>query len=141
MKVKDVMTRTVACVRPKDSIAMAAEMMRDLDIGVLPVWGDNDCLLGIVTDRDITVRATAASGDPVVTWVRDIMTPCIVHCSVDQDVTEAARLMQEHQVRRLIVLDEDRRLAGIVSLGDVALDTGDRKLAGETLQAISLPGV
>lgn len=141
MKVKDVMTRTVACVRPKDSIAVAAEMMRDLDIGVLPVWGDDDCLLGMVTDRDITVRATAAAGDPQVTWVRDIMTPTVVHCSVEQEVADAAQLMQEHQIRRLIVLDHDRRLAGILSLGDVALDTGDRRLTGETLEAISTPQI
>lgn len=141
MKVKDVMTRTVACVRPKDSIAVAAEMMRDLDIGVLPVWGDDDCLLGMVTDRDITVRATAAAGDPQVTWVRDIMTPTVVHCSVEQEVADAVQLMQEHQIRRLIVLDHDRRLAGILSLGDVALDTGDRRLTGETLEAISTPQI
>ncbi len=139
MKVKDVMTRTVACVRPKDSIAVAAEMMRDLDIGVLPVWSDNDCLLGMITDRDITVRATASAGDPDITWVRDVMTPSVVHCSLEQDVSEAAQLMRDHQVRRLIVLDSDCRRAGIVSLGDVAVDTHDRRLTGETLEAISAP--
>src|SRR5687767_8632105 len=98
MQVKDVMTQGVECVKPGDSLAYAARRMRDLNVGSLPVCGDNDRLAGMVTDRDITVRATAGDRDPGGTSVADAMTPAIVYCFEDQDVTEAARLMEEKQI-------------------------------------------
>jgi CBS domain-containing protein len=113
--------------------------MKDLDMGPLPVCGDNDRLVGMVTDRDITVRAVAEARDPRTTTVQDVMTPDVVYCFEDQDVREAAKLMQEHQVRRLVVLTRDKRLAGIVSLGDLAVETGDERLAGKTVEQVSLP--
>jgi CBS-domain-containing membrane protein len=107
-------------------------------VGPLPVC-EGDHLVGIITDRDITVRATAEALPPQLGQVRDVMTPDVVYCFEDQDVQEAARLMQEHQVRRLVVLNRDKRLAGIVSLGDLGVGTGDEKLAGETLGQVSEP--
>jgi CBS domain-containing protein len=139
MQVKEVMTHGVQCIRPDDMIVAAAQQMKDLDVGALPVCGDNDRLVGMITDRDITVRATADCCDPGDTYVRDVMSPNIVYVFDDQDVTEAARLMKENQVRRLIVLNRNKRLAGIVSLGDLAVDSGDDELAGATLEAISEP--
>ncbi len=139
MLVTNVMTRGAECVRPTDSLQVAAQKMRNLDVGPLPVCGDNDRLVGMITDRDITVRAVAQACDPRTTTVRDVMTPDVVYCFEDQDIQEAARLMQERQVRRLVVLNRDKRLVGIVSLGDLAVETGDEKLAGKALEEVSLP--
>jgi CBS domain-containing protein len=139
MKVKDVMTKGAECVRPANSLVEAAQKMKNLDVGPLPVCGDNDRLVGMITDRDITVRAVAEACDPRTTTVKDVMTPDVVYCFEDQDVEEAARLMKEHQIRRLVVLNRDKRLVGIVSLGDLAVETGDEKLAGETLEQVSEP--
>ena len=139
MQVNEVMTRGVACVRPNDTIAAAAQKMKDLDVGVLPVCGDHDRLVGMITDRDITTRATAGCCDPGGTCVRDAMTPHIVYVFEDQDVKEAARLMEENQIRRLVVLNRDLRLVGIISLGDLAVKTRDEGLSGETLEQVSEP--
>jgi CBS domain-containing protein len=139
MQVKEIMTPGVECTHPSAKLRAAAEMMRDLDIGPLPVCGEDDRLAGIITDRDIAVRAVAEGRDPEKTLVRDVMTPKIVYCFEDQDVAEAARLMEEKQIRRLVVLNHDKRLVGILSLGDLAVDTGDEQLAGHTLEAISEP--
>ena len=138
MKVRDVMTTAVEKVSPSGSLQDAAERMKDLDVGLLPVC-ENDRLVGMITDRDITVRSTADCCDPQTTTVKDVMTPDVVYCFEDQDVREAARLMQEQQVRRLVVLNRDKRLVGIVSLGDLAVETGDENLAGKTLEQVSLP--
>jgi CBS domain-containing protein len=139
MRVKDVMTHGAECVCPTNSLQEAAQKMKNLDVGPLPVCGDNDRLVGMLTDRDITVRAVAEGRDPRATTVQDVMTPDVVYCFEDQDVQDAARLMKEHQVRRLVVLNRDKRLVGIVSLGDLAVETGDEKLAGKTLEEVSLP--
>ncbi len=139
MLVTNVMTRGAECIRPTDSLQEAAQKMRNLDVGPLPVCGDNDRLVGMITDRDITVRAVAEACDPRTTTVQEIMTPEVVFCYDDQDVQEAARLMKENQVRRLVVLNRDKRLVGVVSLGDLAVETGDEKLAGKTLEEVSLP--
>lgn len=141
MRIENAMTRGVECVRPDDSICQAAQRMAELDVGALPVCGPNDKLVGMITDRDITIRATAGSRDPDSTPVRDIMTPKVVCCFADQDITEAARLMEERQVRRLAVLDNDNRLVGILSLGDVAVRVHDDRLSGEALEKISEPAM
>jgi CBS domain-containing protein len=140
MQVQDVMTRTVETVNRNDSLQEAAERMKDLDVGLLPV-GENDRLVGMITDRDIPVRLTAEVSDPRTATVQDVMTPGVVYCFADQDVQEAARLMQAYQIRRLVVLDQNKRLAGIVSLGDLAVDTGDEQLAGATLEKVSEPSL
>jgi len=139
MKVNEVMTRKVECVRPADTLQQAARKMRDLDVGPLPVCGENDRLAGMITDRDITVRAVAEGWDPAGKHVSDVMTEEVVYCFEDQDVQEAARLMQEREIRRLVVLNRDKRLVGIVSLGDLAVETGNKQLAGNTLEAVSEP--
>jgi predicted transcriptional regulator len=93
----------------------------------------------MLTDRDIVIRAVADGRDPMTTTVAEAMTAQVVHCREDQDVREAARMMEQHQVRRLLVVDHEGRMVGIVSLGDIALTTGDDQLAGETLERVSEP--
>lgn len=136
MRLEQVMTRNVEVIRPDATIEEAAQWMREFDIGILPVR-DGDHLLGTLTDRDITVRATAAGLDPRTTPVYDVMTPDVVYGYIDQDVEEAARMMENAQVRRLLVLDRDRRLAGIVSLDDLAARAGAATLSGAVLKTVS----
>jgi CBS domain-containing protein len=138
MQVQEVMTRGAECVTPRSSLQEAARMMRDFDVGALPVYR-NDLLVGMVTDRDITVRAIAEGCDARTTTVKEAMTPDIVFCYEDQDVEEAALQMKANQVRRLVVLSRDKRLVGIVSLGDLAVETGNERLAGTTLERVSEP--
>ena len=138
MKVKEVMTPGVECTRPESTLQQAAERMKALDVGPLPVC-ENDRLVGMLTDRDITIRATAEGWNPKAAPVRDAMTREVITCFEDQDVREAARLMKEKQIRRLPVLNRAKRLVGIVSLGDLAVETADDRLAGETLHQISMP--
>jgi CBS domain-containing protein len=132
------MTRGVQCIGPNATLQEAAARMKSLDVGPLPVC-DNDRLVGMITDRDITVRATAEGDAPTDIRVRDVMTPEVVYCFEDALVEDAALLMQQRQVRRLLVLNRDKRLVGIVSLGDLAVETGDEELAGVTLEAVSEP--
>jgi CBS domain-containing protein len=139
MQLKEFINYRVETVRPDDTLQYAAEKMRELDVGSMPVCEDQH-LVGILTDRDITIRATAKGQDPKETAVREVMTPDVLYCFENQDVEEAARIMQENQVRRLFVLNEDEELIGITSLGELATVTGDRNLAGETLRRISEPG-
>ena len=138
MQVKNVMTRGVECVSPDATLQEAARKMRDLDVGPLPVC-DNDRLAGMLTDRDITVRAVAEGRDPRAAKVRDAMSAGIDYCFEEDDVEQAARLMRERQVRRLAVLNRDKRLVGILSLGDLAVETGGDEVAGKTLERVSQP--
>jgi CBS domain-containing protein len=138
MLIKDVMTRGVECVGPDDTIQAAARKMRDLDVGPVPVC-DKDRLAGMLTDRDIAVRAVAEGRDANACKVRDVMTEDVVYCFDDQPVEEAERGMKEKQIRRLLVLNRDKRLVGIVSLGDLAVRTGDRQQSGEVLHEVSEP--
>ena len=138
MRVSEVMTQGVECIGPDATLQEAAAKMKSLDVGPLPVC-DNDRLVGMVTDRDITVRATAEGDAPTGVRVRDIMTPEVIYCFEDELVEDAARLMAEKQVRRLVVLNRDKRMVGIVSLGDLAVKTGDEQLAGRALEDISEP--
>ena len=137
MQLRDVMTRDVEVVHPDATVEEAAEKMEALNVGPLPVC-DGRRLVGMITDRDITVRAVAAGVGPGEARVRDVMTPEVAYAFEDQDVREAERIMQERQIRRLPILDRDKRLVGIVSLGDLAVDT-DAAGAGETLERISEP--
>jgi CBS domain-containing protein len=135
MQIKDSMTHNSEVVRPDELLQEVAEKMEVLEVGALPVC-DGDQLIGLLTDRDITVRATAAGCDPAMTQVCDVMSTNLVYCFEDQDVTEAAKLVEVQQVRRLPVLNRHHRLVGIVSLDDLATG-GDVKLAGETLKEVS----
>lgn len=138
MQLKDVMTRDVEIVETDMTLQDAASRMDELDVGVLPVR-EGDQLVGMLTDRDITVRAVAAGRDPKQTKVGEIMSPDLVYCYEDQDVKAAAQTMATHQIRRLPVLSRDQQLVGIVSLGDLAVDTGNDQLVGQALEEISEP--
>src|SRR5882724_1470344 len=140
MRVKEVMTKGVECARPNDSIARTASRMRDLNVGSLPVCGDEDKLVGMITDRDITVRGIAEHCMPDETAVRDCMTPHVAFCFEDQDVSGAAHVVEEKQIRRGVVLNRDKRLVGIVSLGDLAVKS-DGQLSGEALERVSEPAM
>ena len=120
MKIGELMTPDVEVIRPDDTLHTAAMMMADLDAGVLPV-GENDRLVGMITDRDITVRGVAKGRDPDKTKVRDAMSGEVRYCFDDENPEEVARKMGSWQVRRLPVLNRDKRLVGIVSLGDLAV--------------------
>jgi CBS domain-containing protein len=138
MKLKEIMTKEVETVSPKDTLKEAAQKMRVRDIGFLPV-SDGDKVLGVVTDRDLILRAIAEGMDPKTRIGNDFITTPIVYCFDDQDVDEAAKLMEEHQIRRLIILNRaDNRLAGVVSLGDIATK-GKEKTSAKVLQSVSEP--
>jgi CBS domain-containing protein len=139
MQLKDVMTPGVEVIAPEASIYEAAEKMRHLDIGPLPVC-EGERLVGMLTDRDITVRAVAAGRDPRMTPVRDIMTPDVVYGFEDQDVQDATRLMEQYQIRRLPVLNRSQQLVGMVALGDLAMHAGTQPVAAEVLEQVSEPG-
>src|SRR5262245_49681948 len=123
MKVRDVMTPGAECISPDATLQEAARKMQMLDVGPLPVCGDNNKLVGMLTDRDIVVRVVAEGGDARTAKVRDAMTEGISYCFENDDVKQAAQLMRLKQIRRLVVLNEDKHLVGIVSLGDLAVET------------------
>ena len=137
MKVRDKMTRMVRIASPDDSVQQAARLMAEADAGALPV-GQDDRLVGMVTDRDIAVRAVAAGKGPE-TRVGEVMSPGVEYCFEDEELEEVARRMGERQVRRLPVLNREKRLVGILSLGDVAMGEGPHP-AGDALSGISRPG-
>jgi len=139
MKVNEIITHDPEVIRPETILIEAAQKMKSLDIGMLPVC-DGDRLVGVVTDRDITVRGVAQGYDPKTARVQEVMTPEVIYCFDDEDVKDVAKKMEEKQVRRLPVLNREKRLVGIVSLGDLAVRTGKEKLAGEVLERVSEPG-
>src|SRR5688500_12487689 len=138
MHIHDIMTRDVQAIRPDATVQDAAKKMDELNVGPLPVC-DGDRLVGMVTDRDIVVRASAGGKDPTTTRVSEVMTRDVITCAEHTDVREAAQLMEQHQIRRLVVLNEGKQLVGIVSLGDLAVEADNDALTGETLQRISVP--
>ena len=139
MKVNEIITHDPEVIRPETALIEAAQKMKSLDIGMLPVC-DGDRLVGVITDRDITVRGVAQGYDPKTARVQEVMTPEVIYCFDDEDVKDVAKKMEEKQVRRLPVLNREKRLVGIVSLGDLAVRTGKEKLAGEVLERVSEPG-
>jgi len=139
MLVQEIMTHNVEVISPGDTLAHAARKMEELDVGPLPVCEGNR-VVGMLTDRDITVRATAAGCDPKTTLVGDAMSQEVISCFEDQDVREAARLMEERQVRRLLVLTRANDLAGILSLGDLAAEAPASGQPAEVLKKVSPPG-
>jgi CBS domain-containing protein len=134
MNVRDVMSRDVKLASPGDTLQKAAQMMESIDAGGLPV-GENDRLVGILTDRDITLRAVAKGKSPSECKVRDVMSQDIKYIYEDESVDDAARNMRDLQVRRLPVLNREKRLVGIVALGDLALNKP--RPAGDALKGIS----
>ena len=140
MKVKDIMTPNVECVWPDDTLQEAALKMKEMEIGPLPVC-DRNHIVGMLTDRDIVIRGVAAGRDPRLTKVRDVMTRDIIRCYEDEEVEEAERLMRSRQVRRVLVVNRDDRLVGILSLGDLAAQTGNPERVGVLLQSVSEPAM
>jgi|SRR6266508_2163903 CBS domain-containing protein len=135
--VSDVMTTRPRAVTPDTPVTQVAELMREEDVGAIPVVQD-DKLVGMVTDRDIVVRAVAQGKDPRGMPVAEVSSRELVTVDPDQDLSDALQLMAQHQVRRLPVVDEDNHLIGVVSQADVAREVKD-KAAGELLEDISRP--
>lgn len=138
MKLKELMTRDAATVAPETPLMEAAQKMRTLDIGALPVC-DGGNLVGILTDRDLAIRAAAEGSDPRSATVREVMSTDLAVCYEDQEAAEAEQLMQQRKVRRLMVLDREQHLAGIISLGDLAVRDNERCGVELTLEALSQP--
>jgi CBS domain-containing protein len=139
MQVNEAMSSDVNIISPQQTIREAAKMMAEIDAGALPV-GENDRLVGMITDRDIAIRAVGEGKDPVQTRVRDVMTREIKYCFDDDLLTDATDMMAELQLRRLPVINREKRLVGILSLGDIAREDEPRQ-AGEalSLRGVSLP--
>jgi CBS domain-containing protein len=135
MKIRDCMSSDVHIAAPSDTIQSAATMMSEIDSGAIPV-GDNDRLVGMITDRDIAIRAVGRGPD---TKVSDVMSHDVKYCYEDEDTDHVLANMGHIQVRRLPVLNRDKRLVGIVSLGDLSM-TGARAKTGQALGDISRPG-
>jgi len=136
MKISEMMTQEPILLSPESNVRMACEVMRDSDIGFIPIT-DGEKILGAITDRDIATRAVASGLDPVETKVKDVMSHNIVFIYDDQDELEAARLMQVKQIRRLAVLNRNKRLVGVLSLSDLSMRVKDHALAGEVLERMA----
>lgn len=137
MQVKNEMTTKVQVVNPGTPVKEAARKMRDLNIGVLPVC-ENELLVGIVTDRDITIRLTAEAKDPIATKVKEIMSSKVERCFEDEEVEKVAARMESKKIRRLPVINHDKKLVGMLSLADLVL-RGSRETACEVLEKVSMP--
>ena len=137
MKLREIMSDSVEVIHPDDTLQTAAEKMRDRDIGFLPVC-DGERLIGVLTDRDLITRALADGLESKATLGRDLVTSPAIYCFDDQSVEEAAKLMHDNQIRRLVVLSRDKQMVGVISLGDLAMTASD-KLTGDVLQSVSEP--
>lgn len=139
MQVQELMTKNVKVIDSTATLQEAAEMMRDSDIGALPV-ADGGRPIGMLTDRDIVVRAIADLKDPAQTRVRDVITPRLRTIYADRDISEAAELMAKEQIRRLLVIDRQQSPVGILSLGDIGRESAAMNGAAKALQGVSEPG-
>lgn len=137
MKVSEVMHPGVHWVEPGTPILEIAKLMRDQDIGSLPV-GENDRLVGMVTDRDIVCRGIAEGLDCSTMTARDVMSSGIIYCRDSEELEDAVRIMEQHEVRRLPVINDQKRMVGILSLGDIS-HAAPRQVSGEVLQAVATP--
>jgi len=138
MKLKQIMTQKVTTIHPDDTLQTAARIMRDRDVGFLPVYEGNE-LIGVLSDRDIVVRAIAEDMDPKAKLGRTLVTSPAIYCFEDQSIDDATDLMHDNQIRRLVILDrKTKQLVGVVSLGDLAMNVED-KVSGEVLQSVSVP--
>ncbi len=138
MNVNEIMTCNAETIDSQATLTEAAQKMKQLDVGALPVWESGE-LAGMITDRDITIRGVAQGKDPTKTRVNEVMTPEVFYCFADDDIHEAAELMEEKCIHRLLVLDETNEPAGFVSLADFAVKSRDERLAWEILEKISEP--
>ena len=135
MKVKQAMHAGAQSVEPGTSLTELARLMREHNIGAIPI-GENDRLVGMVTDRDIVCRGLAAGLDLTNATARDVMSKGIFYCRDTQEVADAARTMEQKKVRRLPVINQDKRLVGVLSVGDISR-TSERALCGEIVRAVA----
>lgn len=135
-QIKDVMSRDVKILNPEAAIKDAAKQMRDGDFGLMPI-GENDRLVGTLSDRDIVIRALA-DGKGADTKVREIMSTEVIWAYEDDSIEKASQIMSDKQVRRLPIVNSDKRLVGVVALGDLAVDGSDARVAGDALTNISM---
>jgi CBS domain-containing protein len=136
MQIQQIMSKSVEYIGADTPISTAAQKMRDKDIGFVPIC-DNDRLVGTITDRDIVIRAVAQGRDPRTTPVREVMTQEVFYCYSDENVEHVGEVMRENEVRRMLILNRQKRLVGVISLGDIAKASGQTSLAGETLGQIA----
>ncbi len=137
MKVKEIMTPSVEIVHPETTLKDVASRMETLNVGAMPV-GEKDRLVGFITDRDIVVRAINSGKDPNSTQARNAMTEGVTYCFENKDVEEAANMMKDKQIRRLVVLNDDKRLVGMCSMADLAVH-GSTNVAADVLHDVSKP--
>lgn len=135
MKVEQAMHKSVAWVPPTMPIPEIARIMKERDIGAVPV-GENDRLIGMVTDRDIAIRAMPNGRDTASLTARDVMSPGIAYCHTDDTLEAAVQMMEEKKIRRLPVIDAKKRMVGMLSVGDVT-HSGSKGLTGELMRAVS----
>ena len=138
MQVKEIMTFSVETINSDANLVKAAQKMRSLEVGALPVW-ENDKLIGMITDRDITIRAVAEEKSLSSTSVKEIMTSDVCCCFEDDDIHEAAGMMEENSIHRLLVVNSSNQPIGFVSLSDIAVKSHDEHLTYEVLERISEP--
>jgi CBS domain-containing protein len=138
MKIKEIQTNNPRVISPEAMICEAARAMDDCDCGMLPVC-DGERLVGAVTDRDLVIRGMAKGYDPLRTKVREVMSPGICYCFEDDSLEDVARIMEDKQIRRMPILDSQKRLTGIISLGDLAVRAHNRDLTEEILEHVSQP--
>lgn len=137
-QIKEAMVNRVKLIHPQDTILDAAKVMKEFDIGMMPVV-EGERVVGAITDRDVCVRGTAEGKDPTQQRVGDIMTNEVLSCYEDQSIDEVAQVMKEDKVRRVIVIDRDNKLTGVVSIGDLAGHT-QVETSGEVLRQVTMPG-
>jgi len=138
MKIRDILTKNPEVIHPDTPICEAARKMRQCHIGMLPVC-DGERLIGSLTDRDLAIRAVAEGADPLQTKVRQVMTSKVYYCHEDDDLDEAARVMENHQIRRLPIINREKQLVGIISVGDLAVRTHDERLVEEVMERVCEP--
>jgi CBS domain-containing protein len=139
-KISEVMTRNVVTLAPDDTLLTAAQQMKDRDIGSMPVCKWDGTVLGTITDRDITIRAIAEGMDPAQTRVDSIMTRNVVCAQEDQDLDEAVELMERYKVRRIPVVDQERHLRGLLTIGKVAR-TEDEDITNRFVRTVTEPPI
>jgi len=135
MKVKEMMHKGVEWVSPDTSVETLAKKMLQHDVGALPI-GENDRLIGMVTDRDIAMRAVAKGKDVSMLTARDVMTKNVIWCRDNENVDDAARKMEEKRIRRLPVIDDHKRMVGMLSLGDIS-HAASQRISAEVTKAVS----
>lgn len=139
-KLKDVMTRGIECLSSNDTVQNAADCMAENDIGFIAIADSEGHGRGVLTDRDIVIRCLAQHKDPAMTTIGECMSQQVSALPKDADIREAAELMEKQQIRRVVVVDEQQRCCGVVSLGDLARCLEDHDLCAEVLEKVSEPG-